>query len=59
MTDRKRFKTFPRNLAVCLKRIVFDDWVPKKLDIALQADREGTLDLSRFGGGTCELKDGE
>lgn len=59
VTDRKRFITYPQNLAVCLKRIVFDDWVPKKLEVTLQADREATLDLSRFGGGTCELKDGE
>mmetsp|Transcript_9820 Transcript_9820/g.13417 ORF Transcript_9820/g.13417 Transcript_9820/m.13417 type:complete len:126 (-) Transcript_9820:817-1194(-) len=36
--DRKRFLSFPRNLAMCLKRIVFDDWVPKKLEVALQAD---------------------
>lgn len=38
VTDRKRFIAFPRNLAVCLKRIVFDDWVPKKLEVALQHD---------------------
>ena len=44
---------------MCLKRIVFDEWVPKKLEVDLQTDHEGTLDLSRFGGGTCELKDGE
>ena len=35
VTDRKRFIAYPRNLAVCLKRIVFDDWVPKKLEIEL------------------------
>ena len=35
VADRKRFITYPRNLAMCLKRIVFDDWVPKKLEIDL------------------------
>ena len=44
---------------MCLKRIVFDDWVPKKLEVSLQTDHEGLLNLARFGGGTCELKDGE
>lgn len=42
-----------------LKRIVFDEWVPKKLEVALVADHEGLFDFARFGGGTCELKDGE
>ena len=59
VADRKRFIKFPKNLAVSLKRIVFDDWVPKKLECALQHDKEATIDLSRFGGGTGELKDGE
>jgi len=59
VTDRKRFIKFPRNLVICLKRIVFDDWVPKKLEIDLAADPEAVLDLSRFGGGTCELRAGE
>ena len=57
--DRKRFISFPRNLSICLKRIVFDDWVPKKLEIELQTDHEAAIDLTRFGGGTCELKEGE
>ena len=57
--ERKRFISFPRNIAMCLKRIVFDDWVPKKLEIALQTDIESAIDLSRFGGGTGELKPGE
>ena len=59
VTERKRFITFPRNLAMSLKRIVFDDWVPKKLEVALQCDYDSNIDLSRFGGGTGELKDGE
>jgi uncharacterized UBP type Zn finger protein len=47
VSDRKRFITFPRNLAVCLKRIVFDDWVPKKLEIELEdAHSDGVWDLS-------------
>ena len=59
VSDRKRFINFPRNLSTCLKRIVFDDWVPKKLEIELQSDYEGVLDLAQYGGGTCELKEGE
>ena len=59
VTDRKRFISFPNNLAICLKRIVFDEWVPKKLEIELQTDSEAPIDLSRFGGGTGELKEGE
>lgn len=59
VSDRKRFMTFPKNLSTCLKRIVFDDWVPKKLEIELQSDYEGVLDLAQYGGGTCELKEGE
>ena len=59
MSQRKRFVTFPRNLVVCLKRIVFDDWVPKKLEVDLQHNSEAILDLARFGGGTCELRAGE
>ena len=38
VSDRKRFISYPRNLAVCLKRIVFDEWVPKKLEIELQTE---------------------
>ena len=57
--DRKRFVSFPRNLSLCMKRIVFDDWVPKKLEVEIQLDNDAPLDLARFGGGTCELKEGE
>ena len=59
VSDRKRFITFPRNLAICLKRIVFDEWVPKKLEIELQHGAEAVLNLAAYGGGTCELKEGE
>ena len=33
--------------------------MPKKLEVELQTEQEGSLDMARFGGGTCELKDGE
>lgn len=34
--QRYRFLQFPKCLAVCLQRFVYDDWVPKKLEIELQ-----------------------
>jgi len=37
-------------MAVHLKRFVFDDWTPKKLDIELQYDPNGVFDFARFGG---------
>lgn len=46
-------------MTISLKRIVYDDWVPKKLTVKLVTDHEAPLDLTRFGGGTCELKEGE
>ena len=33
--DRKRFKTFPSCLVFTLKRIVYSDWVPAKLEVEL------------------------
>lgn len=59
VSDQKRFVTYPRNLTISLKRIVYDEWVPKKLTVKLVTDHEAPLDLARFGGGTCELKEGE
>lgn len=34
-TQKYRFLTFPKTLVVVLQRFVFDDWVPKKLEIEL------------------------
>ena len=42
-----------------MKRIVFDDWVPKKLEVDITMDNDAPIDLARFGGGTCNLKEGE
>lgn len=57
--DRKRFLTYPTCLAFALKRIVYSDWVPAKLEIELQMDKDGVLDLTRFKGNNAELQDGE
>ena len=35
-TQRYRFLTYPKSLVIVLQRFVFDDWVPKKLEIELQ-----------------------
>jgi ubiquitin carboxyl-terminal hydrolase 5/13 len=34
-TQRYRFLTYPKCLMVVLQRFVYDDWVPKKLEIEL------------------------
>jgi len=57
--ERKRFVTYPRTLVVCLKRIVFDEWVPKKLEIELQMDVDGIHDFEKLKGNNCELQPGE
>lgn len=33
--ERLRFLTYPKTLVLVLKRIVYDDWVPKKLEVEL------------------------
>jgi len=54
---------YPKVLCVVLQRFVYDDWVPKKLEIELQVpNKEGeVLDLeSRYTSKTrCELAAGE
>lgn len=34
-TQRFRFLSYPKTLCVVLQRFVYDDWVPKKLEIEL------------------------
>ena len=62
-TQRYRFLRYPKVLCVVLQRFVYDDWVPKKLEIELQVpNKEGeVLDLeSRYTSKTrCELAAGE
>ena len=57
--ERKRFVTYPKTLVVCLKRIVFDEWVPKKLEVELQMDVDGIHDFEKLRGNNCELQPGE
>jgi len=38
---------------------VYDDWVPKKLEIELQVPTDLPVDLERFRGSNCELQAGE
>ena len=35
-SKRNRFVTFPQTLVIVLAREVYDEWVPKKLDIDLK-----------------------
>ena len=58
-SERKRFITYPKTLVVCLKRIVFDEWVPKKLEVELQMDVDGIHDFEKLRGNDCELQPGE
>ena len=60
-TQRSRFITFPKVLAVVIQRFVFDDIGPKKLEIAMQVPKDGaSLDLQAFESATKgELAPGE
>jgi len=51
--QRKRFITYPKTLVVNLKRIVFDEWVPKKLEVELMMDRDGVHDFEKMRGNNC------
>ena len=39
--------TFPKALSVVLGRFVFDDWVPKKLEIELQVP-DDAIDFEKY-----------
>jgi ubiquitin carboxyl-terminal hydrolase 5/13 len=47
-TKRVRFVTFPQVLVTVLAREVYDDWVPKKLEVDLQL-QEDPLNFEIFG----------
>lgn len=48
---RQRINSFPRILIIVLQRFVFDNWVPKKLEIELQVPAGGApIDFERFRG---------
>ena len=46
-TKRVRFVTYPTVLVTVLAREVYDDWVPRKLEIDLRME-ESTIDFERF-----------
>mmetsp|Transcript_5447 Transcript_5447/g.9203 ORF Transcript_5447/g.9203 Transcript_5447/m.9203 type:complete len:143 (+) Transcript_5447:1410-1838(+) len=49
-SSRYRFLSFPKALQIVLQRFVFDDWVPKKLevDFKVPVDDAATIDLQQF-----------
>ena len=57
--DRKRFITYPTCLAFALKRIVYTDWVPAKLEIELVLGKDDIVDLTPYVGVNAELQEGE
>jgi ubiquitin carboxyl-terminal hydrolase 5/13 len=44
---------------VVLRREVFDNWVPKKLEIELQVPLDKAIDFERFRGHKAQLQEGE
>lgn len=62
-TQRYRFLRYPKVLCCVLQRFVYDDWVPKKLEVELQVPRKDgdVLDLeTKYTSTTrCKLADGE
>lgn len=49
-TRRVRFVSYPTVLCAVLAREVYDDWVPKKLEVDLKVS-EDTIDFERFKAG--------
>jgi ubiquitin carboxyl-terminal hydrolase 5/13 len=47
--DQKRFKTYPKVMAIVLQRFVLDGWTPKKLLIELQFNPESLFDFTKYG----------
>jgi ubiquitin carboxyl-terminal hydrolase 5/13 len=55
---RQRLVSFPKVLLCVLTRFVFDEWVPKKLEIELQVPTDRHIDFELYrGDGT--IKEGE
>lgn len=59
IVERKRFMSYPNILAFCLRRLVSPDWVPIKLEVDLQMDKDAPVDLSRFVGNGAVVQPGE
>ena len=58
--SRFRFLKFPRTLCVVLQRFVFDEWVPKKLEIELQVPDGAKIDFQKYMSATdCKPAEGE
>jgi len=56
---RQRFNSYPKVLCVVLQRFVFDNWVPKKLEIELQVPLDKPQDFERFRGSGGAPQPGE
>lgn len=46
-SQRYRFISYPKTLCMQLQRFVFDEWVPKKLEIELQCNEKVDLEVFR------------
>ena len=42
-----------------MQRMVYNDWVPKKLEVEIVSDLAGNIDLTQYAGNNCELQEGE
>lgn len=47
---RQRFNSTPKVLLVVLQRFVYDQWVPKKLEIDLQIPQDAVIDFEKYKG---------
>ena len=58
-TLRKRFIDYPKTLIVIPKRMVFDNWVPKKLQVEITVDANAVHDYEKYVGNNAEHQPGE
>ncbi len=56
---RTRLNTFPKVLMVILQRFVYDNWVPKKLEVELQVPLDHPQDFERYKGTCGQAQPGE
>lgn len=56
---RNRINSFPKVLVINMFVFVFDNWVPKKLDIELQVPQDESINFERFRGVNGQLQPGE
>jgi uncharacterized UBP type Zn finger protein len=55
----QRFNSYPKVLVVVLQRFVYDQWVPKKLEIDLQVPQDVAIDFEKYRGNKGQLQPGE